>query len=169
MRTLVYGNIFELFDPFVDMCSFESFVMKNPVTDERIIQNPFEYILEMDIDGLAKKDLQLKVDNGNLIISGFHKKYLKAMFKRETDQTERSFTKQFTLSDDMNTDAIKAKFRNGTLTIIIPKKAEYVNYREIPVNGNEHFVEAEIADETGAGFINKVKTKLKSVFNKRSK
>lgn len=65
----------------------------------------------------------------------------------------------------MDRDQISAKFKNGRLTIIIPKKKEHAGYREIPVSG------ISAKHETGAfeeqqNIFTSLKHKLKVFFGK---
>ncbi len=71
----------------------------------------------------------------------------------------------------MNMDHIKAKFKNDRLSIQIPKKKEYVNYREIPVGGvggsNIEVEEAQIInDNKNESLFDSAKKRLRSVFRK---
>jgi|TARA_B100001063_G_C16375168_1_gene362678 HSP20 family protein len=76
-----------------------------------------------EIPGLDKKDLNIEVEDGKLTISGdkhgtFDVKGAKVL-RRELKQS--SFKRQFELGDLLDGDKIKANFKDGLLSIDIPK------------------------------------------------
>jgi len=76
-----------------------------------------------EIPGLDKKDLKIEVEDGKLTISGdkhgtFDVKGAKVI-RRELKQS--SFKRQFELGDLLDGDKIKANFKDGLLSIEIPK------------------------------------------------
>ena len=83
------------------------------------------YSVEMVIPGFKKEDITIKVDDKSLIINGSlseetisDRKVISRTFE------PAAFEKRFTLSDTLNSEAIKATFSNGILTLFIPKKEE---------------------------------------------
>jgi len=91
-------------------------------------------ILDMDvavsvvaeIPGLTKDDVNIKVENGVMTISGKQATVAKETevkyIRRELKHS--SFKRSFELSDTLNPSKISAKFENGILNITIPKKEE---------------------------------------------
>ena len=76
-----------------------------------------------EIPGLDKKDLMIEVEDGKLTISGdkhgtFDVKGAKVI-RRELKQS--SFKRQFELGELLDGDNIKASFKDGLLSIDIPK------------------------------------------------
>ena len=76
-----------------------------------------------EIPGLDKKDLKIEVENGKLTISGdkhgtFDVKGAKVI-RRELKQS--SFKRQFELGDLLDGEKVKANFKDGLLSIEIPK------------------------------------------------
>ena len=76
-----------------------------------------------EIPGLDKKDLKIEVEDGNLTISGdkhgtFDIEGAK-LIRRELKQS--SFKRQFELGDLLDGSKIKANFKDGLLSIEIPK------------------------------------------------
>ena len=82
--------------------------------------------VKADMPGMSDKDISVVVEKGALSISGEKKEE----HKEEKDGkryivSERrfgSFRRSIPLPDEAKTDAIKAEFRNGVLTIEIPKE-----------------------------------------------
>ena len=76
-----------------------------------------------EIPGLDKKDLKIEVEDGILIISGdkhglFDDSNAKVL-RRELKGS--SFKRQFELGEQLNGEKIKASFKDGLLSIDIPK------------------------------------------------
>lgn len=76
-----------------------------------------------EIPGLDKKDLKIEVEDGKLTISGdkhgtFDVKGAKVI-RRELKQS--SFKRQFELGDLLDGEKVKANFKDGLLSIEIPK------------------------------------------------
>jgi HSP20 family protein len=81
------------------------------------------YRLTAELPGLAEKDVELSVADGVITISGEKKEE-----KNEKDNgymlSERrygSFRRQLALPSDVNPDGIKAGFKDGVLTVTLPK------------------------------------------------
>lgn len=67
-------------------------------------------IMEFEVPGFSKKDLNVKVENNVLSVSGCTE--------------DRSFDKSYTLSNVWDATEVSAEAKNGILTITIPKKEE---------------------------------------------
>lgn len=87
-----------------------------------------KYMLSLEMPGVAKDDVEINIENNILKISGE---------KKRTDhhRTERlygKFTRSFTLPDSVDRDAISAEFKDGILSLSVPKRPE-VKPKNIPI------------------------------------
>ena len=83
-------------------------------------------IIDAELPGVTQKDIDLKLENNNLIIKG-EKKFENDEKKDNYHRIERfygSFQRSFLLPETVNTEKIKAEYKNGILHINIPKKPE---------------------------------------------
>jgi HSP20 family protein len=86
-------------------------------------------ILQADIGGLSKEDINIEVKDDVLILSG-NKKFASDVERSEDEDfvwlkreiSTASFRRVFTIGENLDTDNIKAEFKNGLLTITIQKK-----------------------------------------------
>ena len=87
------------------------------------------YVLEAELPGFKKEDIQLDLDNDTLTITAEH-----SSDKKEEDK-KRNFVKReryygaFTRSFDVSgidVDRIEAEYNNGVLTLNLPKKQENI-------------------------------------------
>jgi HSP20 family protein len=84
------------------------------------------YHLELSAPGRSKEDFKLAVDNGQLTIS-FEKKEDTKTEDYKTVRKEfsfRSFKRSFTLDDKIDSNGIQAKYENGVLKVLLPKKEQ---------------------------------------------
>ena len=76
-----------------------------------------------EIPGLSKKDLSVEVTDGVLTISGDKHKLFDVkdakVLRRELK--ESSFKRQFELGEQLDGENIKASFKDGLLSVDIPK------------------------------------------------
>ncbi len=166
MRAIMtYSNPFSEFSLFPELGMVSPYIFEGSV-QEKLNETSTEYQLEYSVPGMKKKDLKMTVSNGVLTIEGYHKESEGKWFKKYNGYCESSFSRSFVLSDDMNIDRIKAKFKNDKLSIRIPKKKEHVDYREIPVGGRNIEVEEAqiIKDNKSESLSETAKQKLRSVF-----
>jgi len=83
-------------------------------------------VVKADLPDVDEKDLDVRVENNILTIRG-ERKFEKTVSEDNYLRIERSygsFSRSFSLSNSVNTDAIKADYRNGVLTLTIPKREE---------------------------------------------
>jgi len=85
-----------------------------------------KFILEMAAPGMNKDDFKINLDNYQLTISSEQKKEKK---EKEDNYTRRefvysSFSRSFTLPKTIDIDKIKADYKNGILSLTLPKKEE---------------------------------------------
>ena len=84
------------------------------------------YHLELAAPGRTKEDFQLTIDKGQLTIA-FEKKEETKNEEYKTIRKEfsfKSFKRSFNLDDRIDANAIQAKYENGVLKLLLPKKNE---------------------------------------------
>jgi HSP20 family protein len=104
-----------------------------PTSD--ISEDEKEYLVVMDLPGIAKKDIKVNFQDGRLTVTGESQKEEKEE-KKDYIRRERfkgSFYRSFTLPESIKEDAIKADFKEGVLKIHIPK-AEVSKPKEVSIN-----------------------------------
>lgn len=107
----------------------------SPLTD--IKEDEDKYTLSMDIPGVEKKDVKISYKNGALIVSG-ERKYEDEKKSSKYHRIERAYGnyyREFTLPEKIVEDKIEANFKDGTLTVTVPK-AEDAKPKEIEVKVN---------------------------------
>jgi HSP20 family protein len=91
-----------------------------------IYETENELVLKADLPEVAERDIDIHVENNMLTMRGERK--FEAKVKEENYlRVERSygaFSRSFSLPNTVDTEAIKAEYKNGVLTVIMPKRAE---------------------------------------------
>jgi len=104
-----------------------------PLAD--ITEDEREYLIKAELPELKKEDVKVNVENGVLMITG-ERKFEKEEKKRKYHRVERgygTFMRSFTLPDDADANRVKAEFKNGVLTVHLPK-SENARPKQIEVN-----------------------------------
>lgn len=89
-----------------------------------ITESDTSFHLDMAIPGFTKEEVNIKIEKNLLTISG-EKKEESADESKKIKRKEfhyRSFSRSFTLSDNIQSDKVEAKYENGVLNVTIPKK-----------------------------------------------
>ncbi|MTE25709.1 Hsp20/alpha crystallin family protein [Winogradskyella ouciana] len=91
-----------------------------------VLDNDDEYIVEMAVPGLKKSDFDVNIDNQLLSIS--------AESNTENEDTNENYTRRefgyssfkrtFSLPETVETDKIEAKYEEGILKVMLPKRDE---------------------------------------------
>ena len=83
-----------------------------------------DFHIEVDLPGVKKEDIDVKIDNNILTVTG-ERKMKKEVKKKDYYMMESSFgrtQRSFTLPKDIDQDKIHAEYKNGRLTIDLEKE-----------------------------------------------
>lgn len=86
-------------------------------------EGEFAYHVEVDLPGIKKEDITISVEENKLIISGERK--LKDEIKEEhyykVESSFGSFSRSFSLPEDLDIESIHAESLDGVLEVVVPK------------------------------------------------
>src|SRR5271165_4498603 len=91
-----------------------------------IYETEQELVVKADIPDIKPEELDIRVENNLLTIRGerkFEKKVNEDNYLR-VERAYGSFSRSFSLANTVKTEAIKADYKNGVLTLTIPKREE---------------------------------------------
>lgn len=90
-----------------------------------ILETDNDYQILFDIPGVEREDINLKVEKGILTLTADCAKRLDEGIEcLRSEMSLSGYRRSFELGDGVNSEAITADYRNGTLTLTIPKKEE---------------------------------------------
>ena len=148
-RPRVLENALSDFDRYMESFFGDNFLNPSdrifnrvPAVDVR--ENEKGYILEADLPGFDEKDIEIRLDGNNLIISS-----RKAEEKNDgntgdggqegnyliRERRYTSFSRSFRLPENADAEKISASFKNGILSLEIGKRAE-AQQRVIQISKN---------------------------------
>ena len=117
---------FDLFDDFFRGDDFfkrpETNLMKTDIRETKD-----KYIIEMDLPGYNKENINLSLDHGYLEVSAKVEKVEDSSEDSKYVHKERYYgecSRKFYVGEDIEEDSIEASFDNGILKIDVPKKIE---------------------------------------------
>lgn len=128
MKSLaLYGsNPFDLIDQMFSGDDFLYQQFRTPVVDVRDEED--RYVVEAELPGLSEKDVKLELKDGTLSLSTAKSETKSEKSDKDhwlvKERRQFQFSRSFSLPEDVNVENIEAKFRDGLLTIALPKKAE---------------------------------------------
>lgn len=88
-------------------------------TDENLV-------LQAELPGINPDDVDIRIEDNTLYLKG-ERKFEKEVKEENLHRVERSygtFTRSFTLPGTIDADKVKAEYKNGILTLTIPKREE---------------------------------------------
>jgi HSP20 family protein len=100
-----------------------------------IVEREHEITLKAELPGVEPRDVAISLENNVLTLQG-HRESEKEVRKENYYRMERAtgaFARSFTIPVSIDSDRVTADFKNGLLTITLPKK-ESSKGRTIEVN-----------------------------------
>ncbi len=129
---LFRAQLNRLFGDFDD--SYRSFgkgYASTPYTN--MFDNGDAFILQAEVPGMSREDLQIKVQGNYLELSGNRKAEAPEGYKaHRVERRSASFTRSFTLSSDVDVEKVEAELGDGILTLTLPK-AEAAKAKQIEI------------------------------------
>ena len=92
-----------------------------PLVD--ISEDNNEYLVKAELPELKKEEVKVSVENGELTISGERKSEKEEKGKKfhRIERSYGSFLRSFTLPETVNGDKVSAEFKDGVLSVHLPK------------------------------------------------
>jgi HSP20 family protein len=91
-----------------------------------IYETENDIVLKAELPGVDPKDVEVKVEDNTLYMKG-ERRFEKEVKNESYHRVERSygsFARSFSLPNSISTDKVKAEFKDGLLTLTLPKREE---------------------------------------------
>lgn len=90
-----------------------------------VVETSDEVLCHIEVPGLSRDDLEIRVEDRTVIVSG-EKKYAEDTNEKENgfrsiERRYGRFERSFTLPHTVDTNNVRARHENGVLTIVLPK------------------------------------------------
>ncbi|HLK63070.1 MAG TPA: Hsp20/alpha crystallin family protein [Bryobacteraceae bacterium] len=134
------------FDPLANLRLFEdafSRALSEPQSNRPwapnvdIYETGEELVVKADVPDVEQKDIDVRVENQTLTISG-QRKFQQQESGKGYHRIERNygnFVRSFAVPNSFDTEKVSASYKNGVLTVSLPKK-EAAKPRQIKVEVN---------------------------------
>jgi len=96
----------------------------NPIVD--VYENDESIVVKAEVPGVDKKDISVDIDNGVLTVKGErkHEEEVKEDRFYRKERVYGKFQRSFRLPEGTDYDKINADFKDGILTVTVPKAEE---------------------------------------------
>lgn len=99
-----------------------------------IIESDEKFVIKLDLPGLSKKEINIALKEHVLTVKGERAEVLDETEKfRRQERSTGVFSRSFALPENVNTAETDAVFRNGVLTITMPKSDVLEDATSIPI------------------------------------
>lgn len=118
------SQVGRIFNELFDRSQESNLTAWAPAVD--IFENEHELVVKADLPDVKPEELDIRVENNILTIRG-ERKFEKKVDEKNYLRVERSygsFARSFALANTVNSEAIKADYKDGVLTLTIPKREE---------------------------------------------
>jgi len=118
------SQVGRIFNELFDRSQESNLTSWAPAVD--IFENEHELVVKADLPDVKPEELYIRVENNILTIRG-ERKFEKKVDEKNYLRVERaygSFARSFALANTVNSEAIKAEYKDGVLTLTIPKREE---------------------------------------------
>ncbi|MEN6608421.1 MAG: Hsp20/alpha crystallin family protein [Bryobacteraceae bacterium] len=89
-----------------------------------ILETENELVLKADLPDVSMNDIDIQIENGTLSLKGERKfeKEQKDVGYHRIERSYGSFARYFSLPDTVETAKVSADYKNGVLSVTLPKK-----------------------------------------------
>jgi HSP20 family protein len=91
-----------------------------------IYETENDIVLKAELPGVDPKDVEVRVEDSTLYLKG-ERKFEKEVEDENYHRVERSygsFARSFSLPNSINAEKVKAEYKDGLLTLTLPKREE---------------------------------------------
>ncbi len=120
----VFDDFFKPWNEWFDNGNLWGRTMNVPAVN--IIENKENFQVSLAVPGMKKDDFKIDIDGNMLTISSEQEEGKEEKDKKFTrkEYSYSSFSRSFTLPEEINKEKIEAKYEEGVLKISLPRKEE---------------------------------------------
>lgn len=125
MFPTVFEDFFKPWNEWFDDRSFFGRIMKVPAVN--VVENKDNFVVSLAVPGMRKNDFKIDVEGNMLTISSEkeeEKEEKDVRFTRK-EYSYSSFSRSFTLPEEVKREKIEAIYEDGILKLTLPKSEEF--------------------------------------------
>ena len=122
MSPFLFDDFFKPWNEWFENSSFPAKTLTVPAVN--VTEDANQYLVSLAAPGLTVKDFQIDVEGNTLTIRSEKEESKEEMEGKYTRRefSYASFSRSFSLPEDVKQDAIDAKYEDGVLNIRLPRK-----------------------------------------------
>lgn len=130
----LFDDVFRGFD----LPTAPAFMARGGWPSVEVDETDQEYRVSAELPGLDQNDVEVTFDDGVLSIRGEKRMENEDRARAFSERYYGRFERRIGLDRDVEQDNIRAEFRNGVLTVTVPKSAQAAQRgRRIPINQDQ--------------------------------
>jgi HSP20 family protein len=129
----LHREVNRLFDSIWNSFNFTGNLTSPSWPNIDLVEGDEEYTVTAELPGVEDKDIEVLLANGSLTLRGEKKCEYQDRQRQLGERYYGRFERRMSLPDGIDEDKVKASFRNGLLTVILPKSLEAQVVRRIPL------------------------------------
>lgn len=94
------------------------------------------YYVCIEVPGVQREDLDVEIDRDMVTVRGERRRVSEGTKPRWTERTYGRFVRSFSIPSDADPDQVRAEFRDGLLTLTLPKR-EHARPRRIEISSGD--------------------------------
>jgi HSP20 family protein len=104
-----------------------------------ISENDREVRVTAELPGVEEKDVEVLLEDDVLVLKGEKRAEIEDTDRQLNERYFGSFERRLPLGAEVEEDKVTAKFKNGVLTVVLPKSpAAQSRTKRIAINGQKH-------------------------------
>lgn len=92
------------------------------------------FVLRGDVPGASQKDIEIRIEDGVLTVSGERKASETDSRFRRAERRHGRYVRRFRVPNEVDADGVKAAYAAGVLEVTLPKREAVDTSRLIPVS-----------------------------------
>ncbi len=132
---LLRNKMDRVFNDYDRSCLYSpAFTLTSNLPRTILLENGDSFEVQAEVPGISKDDLNIKIQGNYLEISGKRKVDTPDGYKtHRNERGSNSFSRSFTLPDDIDADRVEAALKDGILYLTLPK-SETARPKQITIN-----------------------------------
>jgi len=103
-----------------------------------VIETDKEVRISAELPGLDEKDVEVFISDGSLIVRGEKKSEIEDKERAFSERSYGRFERRIPLGWEVEEDKVNASFRNGVLTVALPKSSKAsTQVKRIAINNED--------------------------------
>lgn len=129
----LHREVNRLFDSMWNSFNFTGNLISQSWPEIDLVEGDEEYTVTAELPGVEDKDIEILVADGSLTLRGEKKCEYQDRQRQLGERYYGRFERRMALPDGVDEEKVKASFRNGVLTVSLPKSLEARVVRRIPL------------------------------------